>query len=486
MAEEEGRDWIDEALERGMGFKSEQERQDYVKSIGDPLLHPMFATNTQDLAGNPLADAIRMLREEDKTMVQLILMYKDEGNELLKKFEYDESMRKYDYAMSFIDKADELRQNGTEAEEDKTIDLLQLRSQLYNNKALISLQLRNYRSVINDTNLAIKYWNKNIKAYYRKCKALYHLKLYDECLQTYAEALNIDDVTQLKDFASLYNDCMKSIQKITDLNLAKIKQNEALITRWKSTWSLIREVEAKIQHTAAGGGNSNNRASTDRHIVLGYNINEPPEQLKDTYPSAIEDAGGFIYQWPVLFLYPQYNQMDLIPDANTDAMLVDYLAHMFPEASEGSGRNAPWDRDNEYHISKLVVYILLESSLVVADEDAWVACCAEERQVTGAEGEEAASSAIKAMNERHKQHLQTHTLKYEKQRICPYVEVHLGVQLSQVLTIPGHVIAGGRLTFIIHVRGNEAHLRFISGLKADGCENIQVYQPNNTAIWEKL
>ena len=27
-------DWIDEALKKGMGFKSDKEREDYVKAIG--------------------------------------------------------------------------------------------------------------------------------------------------------------------------------------------------------------------------------------------------------------------------------------------------------------------------------------------------------------------------------------------------------------------------------------------------------------------
>lgn len=57
-------DWYEKALQEGKGFQSEEERQEYLKSIGDPLKHPMFAQSTEDLIGNPLADGLRMLREE--------------------------------------------------------------------------------------------------------------------------------------------------------------------------------------------------------------------------------------------------------------------------------------------------------------------------------------------------------------------------------------------------------------------------------------
>jgi len=48
---------------------------------GDPCKHPLFATSTEDLEGHPLTEAFRCLREEDKTNLELAIMYKIEGNE---------------------------------------------------------------------------------------------------------------------------------------------------------------------------------------------------------------------------------------------------------------------------------------------------------------------------------------------------------------------------------------------------------------------
>ena len=118
-------DWIDEAIKRGMGFKSEAERKAYVDSLGDPELHPMFATNSKDLIGNPLADGIRALREEGRTDFELAIMYKDEGNELLKNGDYINADSKYAYALTFLDKIE------------SSSDNIKLRSQIISNQALM-------------------------------------------------------------------------------------------------------------------------------------------------------------------------------------------------------------------------------------------------------------------------------------------------------------------------------------------------------------
>eukprot|EP01035_Chromulina_nebulosa_P057858 gene57858-79278_t len=78
--EEDG--WYEQALKEGYGFKSEQERNDYIKSLGDPMDHPLFCTSTEELeeSKSPLIGAFRALQEEDKTPTELASMYKEEGN----------------------------------------------------------------------------------------------------------------------------------------------------------------------------------------------------------------------------------------------------------------------------------------------------------------------------------------------------------------------------------------------------------------------
>ena len=42
--------WYDNALAAGMRFKSEAERQAYIKSLGDPEEHPMFCYRSRYLS----------------------------------------------------------------------------------------------------------------------------------------------------------------------------------------------------------------------------------------------------------------------------------------------------------------------------------------------------------------------------------------------------------------------------------------------------
>jgi tetratricopeptide (TPR) repeat protein len=123
---------------KGEGFKSESERQTYIKSLGDPFKHPMFARTSEDLVGSPYVPALRALQEEDKSNVELCEMYKSEGNEFMKqspqallkqekegtrskdgsvgstwqkkgKKNMDEAYDRYSYALTFLDKADKAR-----------------------------------------------------------------------------------------------------------------------------------------------------------------------------------------------------------------------------------------------------------------------------------------------------------------------------------------------------------------------------------------
>ena len=214
-------DWYDNALKAGQGFKSDKEREDYIKSIGDPMMHPLFAENTEDLEGNPLAEALRALREEDKTPIEIATMYKEEGNDWLKKGDkksLHEAYDRYTHAINVLDgiaqaavsgastfnpttgettapkihdegrstiaslypselQPREDRQNSM-LSKDMNEEELMLRSQIFSNRAMVSLSLMDYGSCIRDADSSILHWQKNIKAHYRKCKSLGNLMLH--------------------------------------------------------------------------------------------------------------------------------------------------------------------------------------------------------------------------------------------------------------------------------------------------------------------
>ena len=226
-------DWYDKALASGQGFKSEEERQAYIKSLGDPEKHPMFAQTTEDLEGNPLTEALRALREDGKSPVEVATMYKDEGNEWMKKSDpksLHEAYDRYTHALNILEGIAVAASSGVTSDEqnverkefladlqsksnesmattktntttttasvEPTIeteeDTKQLKSLIFSNRAMASLSLKNYGSCKKDADAAIALWSGNIKAHYRKCKALLTLKKYDEALASCHVALEID------------------------------------------------------------------------------------------------------------------------------------------------------------------------------------------------------------------------------------------------------------------------------------------------------
>lgn len=211
-------DWYDNALKAGQGFKSDKEREDYIKSIGDPMMHPLFAENTEDLEGNPLAEALRALREEDKTTLEIATMYKEEGNDWLKKGDkksLHEAYNRYSHALNILDhtataalsgatsfnaatcqsgppnstgsecnlvpslypsdssaESQQSRQQTPEQTNAIMEEEKMLKSLIFSNRAMVSLMLKNYGSCIRDADSSIVCWEGNTKAHYRKCKSL--------------------------------------------------------------------------------------------------------------------------------------------------------------------------------------------------------------------------------------------------------------------------------------------------------------------------
>ncbi len=126
------------------GFKSEEEKKAYFDELGDPFKHPLFAATTEDLEGHPLAEAFRVLREEDKTPIELATMYKDEGNEWIKKNtlkDTNEAIIRYTHALTFLDGKDVNCEDPV---------ALELRSQILSNRALAAMNNKNYGTALTD------------------------------------------------------------------------------------------------------------------------------------------------------------------------------------------------------------------------------------------------------------------------------------------------------------------------------------------------
>lgn len=495
--------WYDDALKSGMGFKSDEERQSYIKSLGDPEKHPMFATSTEDLEGHPYVEALRAICEEDKSNYELAVMYKDEGNEWMKKTDkksIKEAIDRYTHAMSYIAKAEkELDKNPQE-------DIMKLKSQIYGNRAQAHLSLHSYGSAKRDCFASIACWPENIKSHYRLCKALYLLKQFDLCHNACVGALAIDP--NAKDIQTILTKCD------SDWEAIKVGRERAL----GATWNDLNAVWKSVWDLAS---------SADLKVALGYcpsNVSEPTQLVgswpKLTLEPSEEDPNSKIpvISWPMILLYPQYNKFDIIPDANIDAMLAEYLVSVFPEPDEDdpSYRPAEWDVSREYIASNLVVYLQYEgsASTSVVNErcttfSQWQLACLEYyasvqsgtidsvnfglRQIAASiVSNSSAAAPVVPQYESIEQFLQQRVNRENRiaaakasqtptasptegaNRTPGVFEVHLGCTLRRILTssLEGnrvrHILPRGVLSLILFPRGSKAHKKFLKTLQEEG------------------
>ena len=152
------------------------------------------------------------------------MMYKEEGNEWMKMRtvnNYHSARDCYTYAMTFIAK----EMIHPPQDENKLEALHQLQATLLSNRAMVSLALKNYGECLKDTNVSIALWPKNIKTHYRRCKALFALKRFQECLDSCHDGLTID--LHNKDILQLQQDCELALLRIQQL------QNEKTLTKKK-------------------------------------------------------------------------------------------------------------------------------------------------------------------------------------------------------------------------------------------------------------
>lgn len=157
--------------------------------------------------------------------MELAMMYKDEGNEWMKaktSKNYHAARDCYTYAMTFI--AKEMRDPALE--EKKSRDLRDLQAILLSNRAMVSLALGNYGECIRDADVAIALCPEHIKSYYRKCKALYALRRYEESLQCCHDGLNMDAAN--KELLQLQHENETAIAKLKQIENQKVLAKKKL------------------------------------------------------------------------------------------------------------------------------------------------------------------------------------------------------------------------------------------------------------------
>lgn len=383
----------------------------------------MFCTDPAQLAQHPLTEGLRIIKEDGKTNQELAIMYKEEGNEWIKKKspkELHAARDQYTYALEFVTKAIAEHNSTT----NQLFELQQLQSIILSNRAQSALLLQNYGECLTDANAALSVWPDNVKAHYRKCKALFALKRFTLCLQACDACLHVDGSN--KDILLVRTQCEEAVSKLGRIEAVKTAKAAQLRDDLKVCYELAQRSRVKLQAPESS----------------------LPPQLQQLSPHLSEEG---TVCWSMLLLYPQYNKMDVVQSVVEEDMLAEYLAMVLPEEN-----CPPWDDRSEYTVSRIVVYLRVDPAVAhVTSVEQWV---------EGYFGTITSSTTGVSLLEEESRYVGS----YRRPKKVQWLECHLGVSVLALLQVPRHVLIGGVLHLVVFPREGPAHVRFMREARAEG------------------
>lgn len=310
---------------RGDAFTSENILEEIEKI-------PLFMTKQpedKEWVTNPMLDGLLQIAHELTTPKDRAQRQKDHGNELFTKakkldipraraFEFHKAVKAYTEGI-------------LEACEDA-----QLNSVLHSNRAAVHLLLENYGQVKKDCRDAVKFDPTNIKAYWRHACANVALEQYEECIEW------------------------------CDMGLAKEPANKSLAEErqkavlGKAAKQKKERMEAAKQRKLKEAQDALIKASETRGIKMAASRPKPAYETaeEEVLPEANASSGPKSDQngrllWPVLFVYPEAGQTDMIEAFNEDNTFDEHFTIMFPDEPTPA---VAWDVENKYKRKNLNVY----------------------------------------------------------------------------------------------------------------------------------
>lgn len=281
--------------------------KDEESMINDFFSTPLFMTEAPKDVNDPSLLAIQSLLYDGSSQ-EVALNFKNQGNECMKHGQFREALNYYNQGIQVIDDQ-------------------KIKSLLLSNAAAAHLKLGNFKMALNNAAESIRLDHKNLKSFYRSVKALTALEKIGDAIQVCEMALEIDSSNSdfEKEMANLKELKKKQNQKLLDLELRskkKLQLESDLISAIKS-----RNIKLESRNESHGSS-----------ILSSFH---------SEYHVKLQDDGSLT--WPVLFLYPEYQESDFITSFDENSTFLDHLRVMFQNFS-------PWDAKKEYELSNLQVY----------------------------------------------------------------------------------------------------------------------------------
>ncbi|WVQ94540.1 hypothetical protein IAU59_001619 [Kwoniella sp. CBS 9459] len=228
-----------------------------------------------------------------------------------------------------------------------------LRISLLNNRAACHLQLKNYRSVLQDTGGIIALYTAEklltdkalVKAMFRAAQSLIALERWQEASDVVERGR--ENAAQVKGedekpWIKLADDIAKGVKRETD-RAERIRKEKLDKLALKKAIDVRRLIVVDTS------------SPPDNPHPLHFDPNSLP--IPDAEAGYIPPSPETPLVFPVFLLYPTYGQSDFITHFHEDTSFEDQLNVMFPSISNPQVPYADWDTKREYNVSNLVVYV---------------------------------------------------------------------------------------------------------------------------------
>lgn len=496
---------ISMAIEKGNGWASPEEREQYLESLlDDDFIPPIFAENDEELEASGLKEAFTTLHNEGETPGKNMLEFRKKGNtsialgrkNVAKNIQYyrdavNHYYEAYHWATRITAKDDDFVPTAEEFS-DADIDpyfsqkeLDELCSIICSNCAMAHMCLKNWGLTRDEAKKAVKFNSHNIKAWYRLAKAYQMLQNWEEAGDAIDSGLEIE-----KDNKELIQLQKKTGEKVRKARLQRQQRERARAERTsqiKEVWRYCKEEKVALGRVPLVATVKDDEEEDARwHHHYPHSGQLPKRQLQN----------GGKWAWPVLFVYPSHHQSDFIEHFGEDEVIAYRMAEMFPEEENGvQETEMPWDYKNEFRCSNLAVYFevhcigtdadskgnqLVHPECVerLKDQGSAMRFYESSRALKGDEGPEmstvARCSERKHLHHQRKAWTKKHGSLWSKPDPCPVVQVHPAATLGQVLRNTNMVVPNFLVTVMLFPNEHPAHKEFLKEH-----ETIDLVEPQN-------
>ncbi|KAK7887752.1 HSP70/90 co-chaperone [Exophiala xenobiotica] len=320
---------IEELYEKHLSGPGENllSSKSFEEIVQDMSKTPLFMNSldeaTTDDGENVMIEAIKALQYEG-TKAEVAQGFKERGNEMVADKQWSDAKEFYTKGIVVLTAKGEDKWDKPQDIAGEEKQRLMLEEQLYVNRALCNLELKNYRSTTLDCAATLRINPSNIKAHFRSASALFALDKVLEALDVASRGIKIDpDNVALK----------KLLGQIRARAQVKEEQDRRRLAEQRR-----KRQEQIVLEAALKARNIQLRGSKHAPNLEDAVIRLSPDPLS---PKSL-------LEFPVMLLYPMHNQSDFIKAWAEKDAIVHHLSYILP---------LPWDTENAYKQSTVDCYM---------------------------------------------------------------------------------------------------------------------------------